>query len=199
MYGRAGLTRNPFVADGPDGAPTIDRRITRPPVEFVQVVGERGSGKTTLLRHWQQIHGGTYHYVRMGRARWLPVPIRQPAVYWDEADRLPRVVVKRALRAARLRGITVVVGTHRNLAGPAAAAGMTTAVVRLDHLSRDELSRWIDLKITAAATDPRRARAVLGEAPIDEVMGAVGSSWREAGDRLHVWAAERIALARDEG
>ena len=107
-YERAGLTRNPFVADGQDLTLVIDRDIELPPAGFVQVAGERGAGKTTLLKQWQQVHGGTYHYVEHGRARWRPVPLRTPIVFWDEADRLPRVVVRRALRAARLGSIRVV-------------------------------------------------------------------------------------------
>jgi len=191
-YERAGLTRNPFVADGPDLMRAIDRGIELPPADFVQVAGERGAGKTTLLKQWQQMHGGTYHYVEQGRARWRPVPLRSPIVFWDEADRLPRVVVQRALRAAQLRSIRVVAGTHRNLASAAGAARMTTAVVRLDRLDREQLAAWVQRKIDAVSADPLRVGVVLGVPPIDEVLAESGASWRVAGDRLHGWVARCV-------
>ena len=191
-YERAGLTRNPFVADGQDLTLVIDRDIELPPADFVQVAGERGAGKTTLLKQWQQVHGGTYHYVEHGRARWRPVPLRTPIVFWDEADRLPRVVVRRALRAARLGSIRVVAGTHRNLAGSARAAHMTTAVVRLDRLDRDQLAAWVQKKIDAVSADPSRVGAVLGLPPIAEVLAESGASWRVAGDLLHSWVARCV-------
>ncbi len=191
-YERSGLSRNPFVADGPDLVVTIERGIELPAADFVQVAGERGVGKTTLLKQWQQLHGGTYHYVGQGRDRWRPVPIQSPIVYWDEADRLPRVVVRRALLAAQLRSIRVVVGTHRNLAGPALAARMTTAVVRLDRLDHDQLTMWVQRKIAAVAADPVLAESVLGRPPIEEILAESGASWRVAGDLLHRWVASRL-------
>lgn len=170
----------------------MERGIELPAADFVQVAGERGAGKTTLLKQWQQLHGGTYHYVEQGRARWRPVPIQSPIVFWDEADRLPRVVVRRALLAAQLRSIRVVVGTHRNLAGSALAAHMTTAVVRLDRLDHDQLATWVQRKIEAVVADPVQAEAVLGKPPIDEVLAESGASWRVAGDLLHSWVASRV-------
>ncbi len=196
-YQVAGLVRNPFVADGVGIDRAVDRHIALPVTDFVQVTGKRGAGKTTLIKQWQQVHGGTYHHVGKGRARWLPVPIRLPIVYWDEADRLPGVVVRRGLRAARLRSIRVVVGTHRNLAGPALAARMSTAVVRLDRLDAGLLREWVELRINEEAFDPARARQVLGEAPIDSILAESGASWRAAGDRLHRWAAEQVALQEE--
>lgn len=192
-YQRAGLARNPFVADGVGIERAIDRQISLPATDFVQVTGERGAGKSTLMKQWQQVHGGTYHHVEQGRARWLPVPIRPPIVYWDEADRLPGVVVRRGLQAARLRSIRVVVGTHRNLASPALAAKMSTAVVRLDRLDAAVLREWVEKRINEEALDPARAHQVLGEVPIDSILAESGASWRAAGDHLHRWAAERVA------
>ena len=191
-YERSGLSRNPFIADGPELGVSIERGIELPAADFVQVAGERGVGKTTLMKQWQQLHGGTYHYVEQGRDRWRPVPIQSPIVYWDEADRLPRVVVRRALAAAHLRSIRVVVGTHRNLAGPALSAGMTTAVVRLDQLDADQLTMWVQQKIAAVAADPVRAEFVLGSPPIEEILAESGASWRVAGDLLHSWVASRV-------
>lgn len=191
-YERSGLSRNPFIADGPDLVAAIQRGIQLPAADFVQVAGERGSGKTTLLKHWQQLHGGTYHYVERGRRRWRPVPIQSPIVYWDEADRLPKVVVRRALLAAQLRSIRVIVGTHRNLAGPALAARMTTEVVRLDRLDPDQLMAWVQRKIAAVAQDPTRAASVLGSPPIEAILADAGASWRVAGDLLHSWVAGQV-------
>ena len=172
----------------------MDRGIDLPEAQFVQVAGERGAGKTSLLRFWQQQHGGLYHYVGRGRSRWAPVPIRRPIVLWDEADRLPAVVVRRALQAARRGGIRVVVGTHRNLGGVAHSAGMTTAVVRLEGPDFDLLTAWIDWRVDASACDVVRARQVLSDPPIAELV-ASGASWRSAGDHLHVWAAQRVSDA----
>lgn len=193
IYHRAGLARNPFVADGGGIDRAIDRHIELPAADFVQVAGHRGAGKTTLIKQWQQVHGGIYHYVERGRARWLPVPIRPPIVYWDEADRLPGVVMRRGLQAARLRSIRVVVGTHRNLAGPALSARMSTAVVRLDQLDVAQLRQWVEKRIDEEALDSARARQVLGEAPFDSILAASGASWRLAGDHLHRWAAQRVS------
>lgn len=191
VYERAGLMRNPFVADNPETLVAMDRGIALPDVDFVQVVGERGAGKTSLLRFWQQQHGGWYHYVAQGRSRWGPVPIRRPMVLWDEADRLPTVIVRRALQAAARGQIKVVVGTHRNLGGMAHSAGMTTAVIRLEGPDSDLLAAWIDRRVEASAHDVVRARQVLGEPPIAELV-ASGASWRAAGDHLHGWAAQRV-------
>lgn len=196
-YQVAGLARNPFVADGVGIDRAVDRHIALPVADFVQVTGKRGAGKTTLIKQWQLVHGGTYHHVEQGRGRWRPVPIRLPIVYWDEADRLPGVVVRRGLQAARLRSIRVVVGTHRNLVGPALAARMSTAVVRLDRLDAELLREWVELRINEESFDPVRARQVLGEAPIDSILAESGASWRAAGDHLHRWAAERVASQQE--
>lgn len=197
IYHRAGLAGNPFVADGVGTDRAIDRHISLPATDFVQVTGDRGTGKTTLIKQWQQMHGGIYHYVEPGRARWLPVPIRPPIVYWDEADRLPGVVVRRGLRAAHLRSIRVVVGTHRNLAGPALSAKMSTSVVRLDQLDVALLRQWVERRISDEALDLVKAQQILGEPPFDSILAASGASWRAAGDHLHRWAAERVAAQPD--
>ena len=99
-YTRLGVSSSPFMADPGSGVRAdlwLDRPIAPPDDdEIVELIGPPGAGKTSLLLHWQRSVGGPYVRVEPGRARWKPPPLA-PVVYWDDADRIPRLILRQAI------------------------------------------------------------------------------------------------------
>ncbi len=194
-YEALGLRSNPFTADPEPGVAAalyIEREVD-PPVpsgrHLVQVIGPRGSGKTSLLLHWQRTIGGSYVHVEQGWSRWRPVPIA-PIAYWDEADRIPRMVLRRALTAAARSGATIVLSTHRDLRRAARMPGATLQWVRLPAPSAATVSVWAARRISAAAIPGRQPSLQLDTTTAELVAENCRGSWRVVGDRLHSWAAQ---------
>lgn len=198
-YRALGLSRNPFVADQSPGVPDdvwIDRGIDPPEPSsktVVQLVGERGMGKTSLLLRWQSMLGGEYLHIDQGWDRWTSVPIGRIA-YWDEADRLPGVVLGRALRAAAKIDATIVVGTHRSLAKWARRTRMAVTTFDMAAPEPETVVRWAERRIEAALVGGAVQTYWVDIDLATAVTDASGSDWRAIGDRLHAHAAE---AARD--
>lgn len=194
-YLRAGLARNPFVLDPDPGvAPDlwISRGFDTPsprPGRAVQFLGAEGAGKTSHLLRIRAAHPGPYRHIEPDRTRWLPPPVA-PAAYWDEADRIPSPILWIALRRARRAGAGLVLGTHRDLSRPLAAAGWTVETIAFEPLTAAEVSVWAARRIHAAAEGaPRIALPPEAAAAVARDSGA---SLRTAGDLLHVWAAREV-------
>lgn len=198
-YRAAGVAANPFAWNdqGADPGPYMNRLLTagvepKPGQRrVIELVGVRGAGKTTQLRAWQALLGGPYHYVPPGpvRDRWVRPPIA-PIVFWDEVDRMPRPVLRRALRTAARHGSTVIMGTHRSLASEARRADLSVLTMEFGPLDRDELARWAADRIERAALHPDAP--VVPPAVIADVAVAADGSLRVAGDLLHRWFATQV-------
>lgn len=198
-YHRAGLRLNPFAQDAlpPDAPVWVERGLPAPPEPGVgllrQVIGVKGAGKTSTLRRWQAVAAGPWCYLPPGRGRLRLLPVA-PLVYWDEADRALPVLRRRALRLAARRGATVVAGTHLDLAGEAAAAGLPVQTVTLAPITPGELTRWASARFAAAALDPNPDPSWTLPAEVAaELAARSGASWRAAGDLLHAWVAGQVA------
>lgn len=196
-YRRRGLARNPFVAEAVPGVEAslfLDRCFPPPPApgtrRFVQIIGEKGAGKTTLLLHWRRQLPGPYRHVPPGWPRLLPVPLARGIVYWDEADRIPSLILHASLRIAWLRNATIVAGTHADLSAAARAAGFLVETFAFSALTADDVLRWSAARIAGVACSSE----TLALAPEDARIFAehAGSSWRVAGDLLHAWAASEV-------
>lgn len=194
-YESLGLRCNPFVADPEPGVapPLYIEREVDPPIpdahRLIQVIGPRGSGKTTLLLHWQRTVGGRYLHVEQGRARWRPVPIASLA-YWDEADRIPRMILRRSLGAAAQIGATVVLGVHRDLRRAARMPGATIRRVRLPAPTPATVQVWAARRLAAASVLGRRPAVHVDAELAERVAADCDGSWRVVGDRLHSWVAQ---------
>jgi hypothetical protein len=156
----------------------------------VQVVGVRGAGKTSLLSRWHAATGGRYHWVPPTPARWRLLPCA-PIVYWDEADRVPPVVLLVSLLRARRAGATLVLGTHADLTRPVRRAGLPLHTVTLPCPTADTVMAWAALRIAAACLPGEApAKLRLDTATAAQIASSCGGSWRVVGDRLHAWAAD---------
>lgn len=200
-YADLRLTANPFVAEQTPGVPEhlyIEREVDPPSPgdrRMIQVTGPRGSGKTTLLLHWQRLQPGPYVHIAPGRRRWRAVPIA-PIAYWDEADRIPRMIFRRALTAAAQAGSTIVIATHADRSLLGRRAGMTVQPVRLPAPTGPAVQVWAARRIAAAA-QPGRVPAIAVDPALAEFVATdCDGSWRVVGDRLHSWAAAQAAAAR---
>ena len=199
IYAALHLAANPFTADLTPGVPErlwVPREAPAAPEpggrRFVQVVGVKGAGKTSLLTHWRRTHPGPYAHVPPGVRRWR-IPPFAAVCYWDEADRLPAPLLWVALRLARRRGATVIVGTHRDLSGSAGRAGFAVETVEFGGVSPAFLAAWCERRVAAVALPGCDFR--VPPDVIAAVANSCGGCLRTAGDRLHVWAAERAAAA----
>lgn len=198
-YAALGLARNPFVAEQEAGTPPdlwLDRDDvpSQPPHDagqFVQIVGVRGAGKTSLMLHWQKMTAGVYHYVDFGRSRWQLPPLA-PFCYWDELDRMVGLVRMLALSMARLRGMTIIAGTHVDLAWQARISGLRCTTIHLQPLSVPLLQQLATKRIHAVMLDPiQPPKLMLDQTTAQRILDHAGSSWREALVQLHIWASQR--------
>jgi hypothetical protein len=192
-YRRCGLSDNPFAHRDHDLFDWVDRGLPEPAppgqCRLVQVIGVSGAGKTTTLRRWAALRPGPWHYVPQGLGRLRPLPVR-PLVYWDEADRAPAVLRRRAFAIAASRRATVIAGSHADLATEARAAGLSVTTVLLAPISPAELTTWSALRFAAVGSGPQWT---IPESVATEVAAQAGASWWTAGDLLHIWVAEEVA------
>lgn len=184
QYHACGLERNPFTTNRE--AVWLDRGWSEPVLGgFVQIIGDKGFGKTSHLEHWRSHSPGRYRHVPPGWRRWLALPVRGEVVYWDEADRVPVLVLSLALVVCR--GKTVVVGTHRDLSDTASRWGYRVTTIELAAPTEAEKQQWALAQIDSVA----RTGHVLDSVP----EGQPTESWRDVGDRLHIWAASVVENA----
>ena len=128
------------------------------PRAALQFMGERGRGKTTHLLTLRALEPGPYlHLPEEGP---LPeVPLREPLLYLDETQRLPRRV-----RKALYRGPSrLVLGAHEDHADELRRAGrpVTTVLVGAS-LTPERLALILERRIEAA----RRAPGPVPEVPL---------------------------------
>lgn len=192
-YHRLGLQRNPFIADPTPGiAPQLwieTGRLVPRSGEIVQLIGNRGAGKTTQLLHWQHETGGAYRHVLPGRQRWARLPIAD-RIYWDEADRVPHVLLRQAIKAAARIKAAVAIGTHIDLAPRLESSGFVIRTHQLGHIAAMDVEAWAAQRIANTQLDGHAAFS-LGPDLAESVAEESGGSWRVVGDQLHAWVAQR--------
>lgn len=195
-YARLGLTRNPFVAEQQPGVADelwMERRVAPPATrEIVQLIGPRGSGKTSQLLRWQRDAPGPYLHVEADRSRWRPPPLGT-VVYWDEADRIPRIVLTRAIAGLAAGGGRAAIGAHRDLGRAIRHHDLTVRSVVLGRITGDDVVAWARRRIAAVAIDPVDLVPHIELAA--QLAADSGGSWRVIGDRLHAWMAALAAEA----
>jgi hypothetical protein len=201
-YVALGLSRNPFIAEpeaGVDPSLWLDRGFSTAPQPgakmLVQIWGEKGAGKTSHLKHWQRQTGGAYCYYAPGWERWrfpsLPTGKNQNMIsYWDEADRIPLPILITALGLSAQRRMTIVVGTHVDLSRTARSLGLSVVTISLPDLEVAALLQWTTLRIAAVRLPETALGLQLTSSLATEIVATSGASWRDAADRLHVWAAQ---------
>lgn len=195
-YLALGLVRNPFVAADEPGVPDwlwVDRGWSEPPPlqakQFVQFIGPKGAGKTSHLKHWQARTGGAYCYYPPGWGRWQ-WPAVEAIAYWDEADRVPWPLLALALAKASLVRATIVAGTHADLGRIASLLGLTVRTIHLSSLDGPTLQLWATYCIEAVRVPHLDRGLHLTEQHAAAIAASAQGSWRKAGDRLHIWAAQ---------
>jgi hypothetical protein len=193
-YQALGLSRNPFVAEQESGVlPSLwlDRGFSQAPEpgagKLIQFLGEKGAGKTSHLKHWQQQTGGAYCYYPPSPKRWR-FPAVDAIAYWDEADRIPLPILVMSLALAAQRRSTIVIGTHVDLAW--VACGLAVTTIAFPPLDATTLMHWVNLRIHAVRLPDEDLGLHLTPEQAAEIVAIVGSSWRDAADQLHMWAAQ---------
>ena len=211
-YHSFGLRRNPFFAPqdlhierdrwldfGYSQAVSPGQRL------FVQFLGEKGAGKTSHLLHWQQQTGG--HYFYQAPWQWQTLPPCQPdkmgaaIAYWDEANRIPLPTLIWALKRAYKLKLTVVVGSHQNLALFARLVGYQTQTFHLDHLTLPRLKCWINQHLIAELLPERSREQNLAFQQLQNqftdqflltILNEAEGSWRRTATILHRWLAQQV-------
>ncbi len=196
-YHALGLKRNPFRVEPEPGVSEslfLQRRFPVLPEagrrRFIQVIGPKGAGKTTLLLHWRRSAAGPYRHVPPGPLRWAPLPMGE-LVYWDEADRVPAIILYPALAASRLREATVIVGTHEDLGDAASRFGFLVETFELPVIRPEEVMRWASARILEDSFESGSSRIDLPYSDACRVARDADRSWRRVGGLLHRWAAEK--------
>ncbi|HEU4324097.1 MAG TPA: hypothetical protein VFS21_13185 [Roseiflexaceae bacterium] len=196
-YHALGLRGNPFAIETQPGVPAqlwLDRGFSHAPAVgaglLMQLLGEEGAGKTSHMLHWHAQTGGPYTSYPSDVARWRCPPLA-PIAYWDEADRIPRLLLRLALTLAARQRATVVTGTHRDLGVPARQAGLAVQTVRLPPLTAVEVQTWAAKRVAAARLGMDVVPCLsLGDAEAAAIVAQAGGSWRRAGVLLHIWVAQ---------
>ena len=200
-YLKLGLQCNPFVTEEIPGVSAelwIDRGYSTPPSphqrQLVQIMGVEGAGKTSHLTHWQACTGGPYCYYPpgLGRVKWPPVAA---IAYWDEANRIPLPIQALAFAHAAATQATIVAGTHANLEPLARRCGLSVTTINLPTFNAEMLMDWANRRIEAVRIPNKHCSLVLEPGRAVELASVAEGSWREVGDRLHIWAAERANTA----
>jgi len=200
-YARCGLTGNPFVEE-PAQAWTEPGWAERTPADppqpgqgvLLQFVGVKGAGKSTTLRRYRSGFPAPWRYVPPGPGRWRPLPVA-PLVYWDELDRSPALLRAQAWRRAARTRATVVAGTHVDLAGEAARAGLSVQTFVLPPITVTELTEWAQARLAdAGGTD-----WTLPPGDASRIATAAGASWRRAADLMHIWVADEVSRLAGPG
>ncbi|HUG83009.1 MAG TPA: hypothetical protein VMM13_00510 [Euzebya sp.] len=194
-YEALGLTGNPFVAEATPGVSEglfIDVGLPSLPRQgVVELVGCKGAGKTTNLLRWCRLAGGRYFYVRPGLARIVPPPVAQVAV-WDEVDRLPRMVLRSRLSAARRAGALVLLGTH-------VPTGMADVSHELPAPDTHLVTAFFRRRVAAAAISGRTPILALDPHTAEDVAATSNGCWWTVGTHLHIHTAQAAASAgRDQ-
>lgn len=200
-YAALGLSRNPFaVLDGSSGEQTIwlDRGYSIAPSPggkcLVQFLGDKGFGKTSHLHHWRSQTGGDYGYYPPGWGRWQ-LPPGGAIAYWDEADRIPLILLWWGLWWGAIANSTIVVGTHRDLRHWAKLFGFTVLTIALPPLDAPSLQTWANATITAAQLPNHLCTLSLSLTEAQAIASQAKGSWRSAQDYLHIWAATQAKQA----
>ena len=195
-YFKFGLRKNPFVTEALPGVIDelfIERGFPDTPKAaqntFVQIIGEKGAGKTSLLLYWRKQLSGPYTHVPRGikRYRWLPT---RSISYWDEADRIPKLLLWVYLKISCMKKATIVAGTHVDLSGIANRTGKQVITFRFGNITAEELEQWVERRIryysydTATLTPPKDL--------IQQVAELSGGSWAKAGDMMHIWTSDVV-------
>ena len=137
--------------------------------------------------------GGSYRHVAPGTDRLRPPPVKGPVVFWDEADRIPGLVLMWCMRRVATGGGMLVAGTHRDLSVAARWAGLEVTSISLDEITLSDVESWATLRIAAVTIDDAVASAVLGTVPVARARPTESTTWRDIGDYLHRWAAVHVA------
>lgn len=211
-YYSFGLRRNPFFASqdlhierdrwldfGYSQAVSPGQRL------FVQFLGKKGAGKTSHLLHWQQQTGGDYFYQAPWQCQTLP-PCQPDQTgiaiaYWDEADRIPFPTLIWVLKQAYKLPLTVVVGSHQNLAPLARLVGYEIQTFHLDHLTLSRLKHWINQHLMAELLPERSREQTLAFQQLQNkltdqfllaILNESEGSWRKTATILHRWLAQQV-------
>ncbi len=196
-YHRIGLRRNPFINLETLYIPInrwVDFGFSQPPPRqsclFWQVLGEKGAGKTSHLLHWHEKTKGIYYYCPKGWLSWQFPPISAIA-YWDEADRIPLLILLFSLISAKGCRATIVVSTHRNVAWIAGLLGFSLRKIYLSTLSVENLISLLEIALKAEQLSlqiPIPLTLTLEQA--EEIVQKSQGSWRKAANYLHIWVAK---------
>ncbi|MBE9140279.1 hypothetical protein IQ254_24280 [Nodosilinea sp. LEGE 07088] len=195
-YTALGLRGNPFVATDPTNPvtdPWIDRGWSAAsPLQsrqLVQFIGVPGSGKTAHLKHWQAQTGGPYCLHPTGWKR-FKLPAVHRITYWDEANRIPFILLVVAFAWATLTRATIVAATHTELSQTARLLGLRVNTIQLPPLAPEMLMDWASGRIQAVRLPDRDCTLTLPQAQAAAIVLLANGSWREAANQLHIWAAD---------
>ncbi|MFB6357097.1 MAG: hypothetical protein ABEJ65_11360 [bacterium] len=197
-YQQLDLRCNPFTQKRQEELPDstwIDRGLSAPPdVErpaFVQIQGPRGAGKSSHLKHWKQKIGGQYvHYSKSGFNLQFP-PIGEN-VYWDEAQRIPKLILYVSLLMIKLRGGRVFATTHAGLSHWARWTGLNVRTISLPRPGVDECLNWARKRIQWATQDGEEPSLSLDRSLMEAFHAEAEGDFCKLADRLHVWVSRKI-------
>jgi hypothetical protein len=109
-------------------------------------------------------------------------------VYWDEADRIPRIILSRSIAALAASGGRAAIGTHRHLGRRLRHPELTVRTAILGRISAADVLAWAGRRISAVATLDGPGFTLSAEQAATLAAGS-GGSWRVIGDDLHAWVA----------
>jgi hypothetical protein len=199
-YHLFGLQRNPFVIEQSPGVSEnlwVERSLScqTPKAKnttFVQVIGDKGAGKTSLMIHWQRMIPGPYFYVPRTYHRFFLLPPLKDIVYWDEVDRMPLWTFLLYLTIAKIKGYTIVCGTHKNLTTWAKLWRFQVYDVSFPPLDVEIVYKWAWMRIMHASITDAPPSLPLSKKIVAELLKKSGNCWRRVGDELHKWTASVV-------